>query len=155
MEFKLLDKNYEKKVRESFERQHFMKFIGANLTDIKPGYCEIRLPFKKELSQQHGFFHAGIIGTIADNAGGYAAYGLMDADSSVLSVEYKLNLVSPGDGELLIGRGEVIKSGKTLKVCRSDVFVVKYGVEKLCAACQMTLIEMKGVADRPAFTKLH
>jgi uncharacterized protein (TIGR00369 family) len=149
MQFKPSYINYEKKVRESFEHQAFMEFIGAKLIDIKPGYCEIHLPYKKELSQQHGFFHAGIIGTIADNTGGYAAYSLMSVDTSILSVEYKLNFVSPGDGELLIGRGKVIKPGRTLTVCRSDIFVVKKENEKLCATCLMTLMSMKGMADKP------
>ena len=108
MLFKPLDSNYEKKVRESFSRQRFMNFIDAKLIEVKPGYCEIHLPYKKDLSQQHGFFHAGIIGTVADNSGGYAAYSLMAADSSILTVEYKMNLIAPGDGDLLIGRGQVI-----------------------------------------------
>jgi hypothetical protein len=73
--------NFENKVRESFSRQSFMRLIGAKLINVSPGYCEIHLPYKKELSQQHGFFHAGIIGTIADNSGGYAAYSLIGAES--------------------------------------------------------------------------
>ena len=87
MPFKSLDRNYKTKVRKSFLRQGFMKFIGAKLVQVKPGYCEIHLPYKKELSQQHGFFHAGLIGTIADNTGGYAAYSLLGAESSILTVE--------------------------------------------------------------------
>ena len=125
MTFKPLDLNFEKKVRASFSRQSFMKFIGAKLINVSPGYCEIHLPYKKELSQQHGFFHAGIIGTIADNTGGYAAYSLMGAESSILTVEYKLNLVAPGHGELLIGRAQVLKPGRSLTVCRSEVFVIR------------------------------
>ncbi len=149
MSFKPLDQNYEKKVRESFSRQQFMNFIGAKLIKIRPGYCEIHLAYKKELSQQHGFFHAGVIGTIADNSGGYAAYTLMPADSSIFTVEYKLNLIAPGDGDLLIGRGQVIKSGRTLTVCETEVFVVKEGAEKLCATSLMTLMAMAGKADEP------
>lgn len=153
MTFKPLDQNYEKKVRESFSRQYFMNFIGAKLIDVRPGYCEIHLPYKKDLSQQHGFFHAGLIGTIADNSGGYAAYSLMGAESSILTVEYKLNLIAPGDGDLLIGRARVVQPGRTLTVCRSEVFVVKNGIEKLCATSLMTLMAMAGMADEPAANK--
>jgi len=149
MLFRPLDPNYERKVRESFQRQGFMKFIGANLIEVRPGYCEIHLPYKTELCQQHGFFHAGVIGTIADNSGGYAAYSLMAADSSVFTVEYKMNLIAPADGDLLVGRGQVIKSGRTLTVCRTEVLVVKDGAEKLCATSLMTLIAMVGKADGP------
>ena len=135
------------KVRESFNRQEFMHFIGARLTVLKDGYCEIELDHKKELSQQHGFFHAGIIGSLADNAAGYAAFSKMEQDSSILSVEFKINLMSPGDGEKLIAKAYVIKHGRTLTVCRSDVYIVKDAVEKLCAASQTTLIELKNRKD--------
>jgi uncharacterized protein (TIGR00369 family) len=150
MSFEPLDPNFEKKVRESFSRQHFMNFIGAKLVEVRPGYCEIHLPYKKDLSQQHGFFHAGVIGTIADNSGGYAAYSLMAADSSILTVEYKLNLIAPGDGDLLIGRGQVIKPGRTLTICRAEVFAVKHGIERLCATSLITLMAMVGKVDKPA-----
>jgi uncharacterized protein (TIGR00369 family) len=153
MSFNSLDPNYQMKVRQSFLRQGFMKFIGAKLVEVKPGYCEIHVPYKKELSQQHGFFHAGVIGTIADNTGGYAAYSLMGAGSSILTVEYKLNLVAPGDGDLLIGRARVVKPGRTLTVCRSEVFVAKNGIEKLCAASLMTLMAMTAMADEPTSKK--
>ncbi len=153
MSFEPLDPNYEKKVRESFLRQRFMKFIGAKLVEVKPGYCEIHVPYRDELSQQHGFFHAGVIGTIADNTGGYAAYSLMGAESSILTVEYKLNLVAPGDGDLLIGRARVVKPGRTLTVCKSEVFVVKNRTEKLCGTSLMTLMAMTGKADEPTPNK--
>lgn len=150
MSFEVLDPNFEQRIRESFARQHFMSFIGAELAKVEPGYCEIHLNYKKELSQQHGFFHGGIIGTLADNSGGYAAFTLMPADASILTVEYKLNLVAPGDGDLLIGRGQVIKPGRTLTICKSDVFVVKNGLEKLCATSLVTLMTMVGKADMPS-----
>lgn len=153
MSFEPLDPHYERRVRESFSRQEFMNFIGAQLIEVTPGYCEIHVPYKKDLCQQHGFFHGGVIGTIADNSGGYAAYSLMPADSSILTVEYKLNLVAPGDGDLLIGRARVVKPGRTLTVCRSEVFVVKNGTEKLCAISLMTLLIIAGMADEPAAYK--
>jgi len=141
------DPNFKKRVTDSFNRQKFMKFIGAELTNLEPGFCEIQLPYKEELSQQHGFFHAGVVGTLADNSGGYAAFTLMNSDSSILTVEYKLNLVAPGVGKLLIARGKVIKPGRTLIICRAEVFAVRHTKEKLCAVCQMTLIELKGKPD--------
>ena len=127
-------------VSTSFAQQPFMDFIGAKLVKVAAGFCEIHLPCRAELTQQHGFFHAGIIGTLADNAAGYAAYSLMPAGASILTVEFKINLLRPGDGDLLVAKSEVLKAGKTLTVCRSEVFVSKNGVEKLCAAAQVTLM---------------
>jgi uncharacterized protein (TIGR00369 family) len=146
MSFQPSDPHYEDRVRTSFARQRFMDFLGAQLKAMHPGYCEIHLPYKEELSQQHGFFHAG---TIADNAGGYAAYSLMDADSTVLTVEFKLNLLAPGRGALLIARGHVIKPGRTLTVCQSDVSVMRDGEEKRCAVAPITLIRLAGKPDSP------
>lgn len=141
------DPGYEERIRGSFARQPFMEHIGARLVGVRPGYCEIHLPYKKELTQQHGYFHAGVIGTLADNSGGYSAYTLMAADSTVLTVEFKLNLLSPGKGDMLIARTQVVKPGRTLTVCRSDVFAVQHGEEKLCAIATITLMQLVGRAD--------
>jgi len=138
------DPHFADRVRESFARQLIMNHLGAQIAEVGPGHCEIRLPFKPELSQQHGYFHGGVIGTIGDSAGGYAAYSLMPADAGVLTVEYKMNLLAPGDGELLIARGQVLKAGRTLMVSRADVSVVKEGRETLCATLLQTLMTMKG-----------
>jgi uncharacterized protein (TIGR00369 family) len=89
-------------VRESFARQGLMKHLGAELTELSPGECEIRVRHREELTQQHGYFHAGVTASIADSVSGYAAYSMMPADSSVLTVEYKINLVAPAEGKLLI-----------------------------------------------------
>jgi uncharacterized protein (TIGR00369 family) len=134
------DPAYAARVRESFARQHVMRFIGAELAEVRPGHCEIRLPYRVELSQQDGYFHAGVISIIADSAGGYAGYSMMPAGSRVLTVEYKMNLVAPGDGELLIARGDVLKAGRTLVVARADVIILRDGTEKLCATLLQTLI---------------
>ena len=147
MKFTPKDKGYKAKVKESFDRQKFMGLIKAKLFKIEPGFCEIHIPYNHTITQQHSFFHAGIVGTIADNSAGYAAFSLMDKNSSILTVEFKLNLISPADGELLIGRSHVLKYGKTLTICRSDVFIVKSGVQKLCAASQSTLIELQNKRD--------
>lgn len=142
-----LDPSFEIRVRGSFSRQQFMRHLGAELVSILPGVCEIQVPFQGDLTQQHGFFHAGVSGAIADSAAGYAAFSLMPADSSVLTVEYKLNLLAPARGERLVARASVIKSGRTLKICSADVFAVQQGEEELCATMLSTLIVLVGRPD--------
>ena len=110
--------DYEARIRASFAAQGIMDLLGARLQAVGPGHCEIRLPYRPQLSQQDGFFHAGVTSTIADSAGGYAGYSVMPADSRVLTVEYKMNLVAPARGELLVARGNVLKAGRTLVVTR-------------------------------------
>ena len=148
--FQAVDPDFGKRVRESFGRQGLMHTLGAELTEIRPGFCEIRLPYREALSQQHGFFHAGATTAIADSAGGYAAYSLMEASDSVLAVEFKINLLAPARGELLVARARVLKSGRTLFVCRSDVSALSGGEEALCATMQQTVMRMAGRPDRPA-----
>ena len=138
------DPFFADRVRESFSRQQIMAYLGAYIAEVGPGRCEIRLPFKPELSQQHGYFHGGVIGTIGDSAGGYAAYSLMPEEAGVLTVEYKINLLAPGDGDLLIARGQVLKAGRTLMVSRADVSVIKAGHETPCATLLQTLMTLKG-----------
>jgi uncharacterized protein (TIGR00369 family) len=142
LDFKAQFDGYQTKVEQSFASQNFMVHIGAKLIVVQPGYCEIHIPFSENLTQQNGFFHAGVISTVADNVAGYASLSLMKEHSMVLSVEFKLNLMRPGAGELLIGKGHVLKYGKTLTVCRADVFIVTDEIEKLCAAAQLTMIEL-------------
>ena len=144
--FEPRDPDWEARVRASFDRQKVMALIGARLTDLRPGYCEIRLPYREDLSQQNGYFHAGIISTVVDSAGGYAGFTLMPAGSDVLSVEFKLNLLSPGDGELLVATGEVLKSGKNLVIARGEVYVTNSGRITHCATMQQTLMTMHGRA---------
>lgn len=143
MNFKPKTKHYRKKVEDSFKQQKFMEFIDAKLNALEPGFCEIEVPYNESLTQQNGYFHAGIVATIADNSSGYAAFSLMAENTSVLTVEFKLNLLRPAVGEVLIGRGQVLKEGRTLTVCRSNVYVKKGEKEILCAASQSTLIELK------------
>ncbi len=133
-------------VRSSFDSQPFMAHIGASLVSVTPGVCEISLDHRPELTQQHGFVHGGVVGAIIDSAMGYAAFSLAVPGSSVLTVEYKLNLVAPGDGDRLIARGEVARAGRTLIVSRGEVFAVKDGVESLCAVATQTAMIL---ADRP------
>jgi uncharacterized protein (TIGR00369 family) len=146
-DFTATDPDFAERVRKSFDAQGIMDHIGATLTLIEPGVCEIELPYSDAVSQQHGFFHGGVIGTIADSAGGYAAFGLMDAEDGILTVEYKLNLMAPADGDLLVARGQVVRVGRTLTVARAEVGVVKNGVEVACAAMQQTLMRIIGRAE--------
>jgi uncharacterized protein (TIGR00369 family) len=147
--FKVLDPDYVRRVGDSFARQPFMRLLGAQLLRVEPGRVEIELPFKPELTQQHGFFHAGATSTIADNAGGYAAFTLFPVNSSVLTVEYKMNLISPGVGSRLRAVGQVIRSGRTLTFCELQVFATGESGEKLCATGQQTLICLHDRGDRP------
>jgi uncharacterized protein (TIGR00369 family) len=134
--------------RRMFQQQPFMAYLGAELTLVEPGRAAIRLPYRRELAQHDGFFHGGIVATLADNAGGAAAYTLVPPGFGALTVELKVNLLAPGVGEALVARGEVIRAGKRLVVSRSDVFAVREGKETLCATCLMTLM----VVDNRAST---
>ncbi len=145
-EFPPADPDFARRVRESFSRQGLMKTLGAHLEEVGPGFCEIRLPFRTGLAQQHGFFHAGATAAIADSAGGYAAFSLMAPGDSILSVEYKINLLAPARGDLLIARGRVLRAGRTLSVCRVDVAVRRDGMQTLCATMQQTLARVR---ERP------
>ena len=142
------DPDFERRVRDSFARQPFMGFLGAELAEVRPGFCEIRLRYRQELSQQHGFFHGGVVGALADNVAAYSSYSLARAVDSVLTVEYKLNLLAPARGDLLIARGEVIRAGRTLVVARSDVFAAEEGRETLCATALTTIMILADTPDR-------
>jgi uncharacterized protein (TIGR00369 family) len=119
-----LNPSFAEEVEHSFARQPIMNLIGARLSLVEPGVVEITLPYRADLAQQHGYLHAGVVATIADSACGYAAYSLMPAGSEVLSVEFKVNLLRPAQGETFVAHGEVIKAGRTLTVVRADVFAV-------------------------------
>jgi uncharacterized protein (TIGR00369 family) len=147
MNFTPSDSAYAARVRESYERQNFMTTLGAVLTLVEPGIVEIELNFAPGLTQQHGFFHAGAVSSIADTAGGYAGFSLFPADASVLTVEFKMNLLAPARGERLVARGEVIKTGRTLTVCDLRVFGVTDDARSLCASGQQTLICLHGKSD--------
>ena len=124
-----------------------MTLIGAQIALLEPGVCVIDLPVHDALTQQHGFVHGGIVGMIADSAGGYAAFTLMAADASVLTVEYKINMLAPARGDRLVARGEVVKPGRTLSVARADVHGISGGRSTLVATIQQTLMVMHGTSD--------
>lgn len=145
--FEPRDPGYEARVRASFGRQPMMGHIGAELAVVAPGYCEIRMPYEKALTQQHGYIHGGALATIADSAAGYAAFSLMSAEDSPLTVEYKLNILRPGVGELFVAKGRVIKPGRTLTVVNADVYGVVDGEETLCVTSIQTLMTLANTAD--------
>jgi len=138
--------DYEARVRASFGRQRFMEMIGARLVRLAAGEVEIELPHRADLTQQHGFVHAGVVTALADTACGYAAFTLMPAGVGVLSVEYKINLLAPARGELLVARGRVLRPGRTLTVCAGEVFARHAGEESLVATLLGTMMTVR---DRP------
>ena len=143
------DPDYARRVRASFDRQGAMRTIGAGLETIAPGYCAITLTPTPAVAQQHGFVHAGIVAAIVDSAGGYAGFTLFPADASVLTVEFKLNLMAPAQGERLIAEGFVVKSGRTLTITRGEVHAESGGRRTLVALMQQTLMTMHGRSDAP------
>jgi uncharacterized protein (TIGR00369 family) len=138
--FAAQDPDFETRVRRSFAEQRVMATIGASLGAVEAGVADVLLPFREDLTQQDGFIHAGIVATIADSACGYAAYTLMPSTSRVLSIEFKLNLLSPAVGERLEARGRVLRSGKTITVCRADVAAISGTTEKLVATMTGTMM---------------
>lgn len=142
------DPHFAERVRESFNRQNAMHLIKATLPVIEHGLTEIHLPHWEGIEQQHGFVHGGAVGMIADSCAGYAAMTMVPHTASVLTVEYKMNLVAPADGEKLIARGKVVKSGRTLIITNAEVFAVKDGKESLCALMQQTIMVMHGKSEK-------
>ena len=138
------DPQFAARVRESFGRQKAMQLIGASLTAVEPGYVEIALPFRDDLTQQKGYIHGGILGMIADSACGYAAFSLMPADCSLVTVEYKINILTPAVGSL-VAKGQVVKAGRTLTIARGEVYSQD---GKHVATMQQTLMTLAGTPDR-------
>jgi uncharacterized protein (TIGR00369 family) len=134
------DADFENRVRSSFDNQRVMNTIGARMIKVVPGEVHLELLFNPDLTQQHGYVHAGIVGTIVDSACGYAAYTLMPVFAEVLTVEYKVNFLSPAIGEKFIAVGRVIKPGRTLTVCSGDVVAYNNSAEKLVATMQATMM---------------
>lgn len=136
------------RVAASFARQNAMRLIRAALPIVEHGRVEIHVPHWEGVEQQHGFVHGGVVGMIADSAAGYAAMTMVPAGDSVLTVEYKMNLVAPADGEKLIARGQVVRPGRTLIVTKAEVFALKQGKEILCALMQQTIMVMRGKTEK-------
>ncbi|AZN72862.1 PaaI family thioesterase [Georhizobium profundi] len=140
-----INPDFKTRVRQSFARQKAMTTIGAELITVEHGTIEIEVPFDEKLTQQHGFLHAGIISTALDSACGYAAYSIMPADAAVLTIEFKINLLSPGRGERFIFRGEVTKPGSTIIVSDGRAYAIG-GAEppKLIASMTGTMMVVQG-----------
>ncbi|MGW7680500.1 PaaI family thioesterase [Kribbella sp. NPDC054772] len=136
------------RVQASFDRQGLMEHLGARISHIAPGEVHIVLPSRPEVTQQHGYFHAGATSSIADSAGGYAAFTLFPAGTTVLTVEFKINLLAPAEGERLEAVGTVIKPGRTLTICRLDVFGVVAERRTLVAVGQQTLMQVEARPER-------
>jgi uncharacterized protein (TIGR00369 family) len=139
-QFQVRNPQFEQSVRDSFARQGLLSHLGARLTAIAAGQVVIELPFSADLTQQHGYFHAGAVTSIVDTACGYAALTLMPAGSEVLTVEYKVNFVSPARGDKLIATGRVVKPGNQVTVCQGEVLALGKGEGKLCATMLATMI---------------
>lgn len=135
---------FAERVRASFARQGAMKTLGAELAAVEPGYCAITLVPRAEIAQQHGYVHAGVVAAIVDSAGGYAGFSLFPITASVLTVEFKLNLLAPAHGERLVAEGFVVKPGRTLAVTRGEVHAEHAGRRTLVALMQQTLMLMHG-----------
>lgn len=133
---------FEARVRASFARQRAMATLGARLVAVQPGAVEIELPWNEGLTQQGGVLHAGVVAAILDSACGYAALSLMPADSEVVSVEFKVNLLAPARGERIAARATVKKAGRTLTVCDADAFAIAGGEEKLVASMTGTMMRV-------------
>lgn len=141
--------NYEQRVRGSFSNQQVMKLIGAELMKVVPGEVEIHIPYRSDLTQQHGFLHAGIITTIVDSACGYAAFSLMPAEAEVLTVEYKVDFIAPAKGERFVARGRIVKPGRIITVCAGEVFAISDEEPKLVVTMSATMMTLEG---RPGIT---
>ncbi|HST51755.1 MAG TPA: PaaI family thioesterase [Pyrinomonadaceae bacterium] len=139
-DFVAKDADYEARVRASFARQRVMETIGARLLKVEPGAVEIALAFREDLTQQHGYLHAGIVAAVVDSACGYAAMSLASAGAEVLSIEFKLNLLSPAAGERFVARARVKRAGRNVTVCAGDLFAVAGDSEKTVATMLATMM---------------
>jgi uncharacterized protein (TIGR00369 family) len=136
--------DFAARAHASFERQRFMAALGCRLARVEPGEAEVEVPCRDDLTQQHGYVHAGVVATIADTACGIAALTLMPAGAAVLSVEFKLNLLAPAAGERLLARGRVLRPGRTLTVCTGEVVALEGERETLVASMLATMMAVRG-----------
>lgn len=150
MKFQPRDPQFESRVRVSFARQRFMATLGASLEGVAPGEVAIAFTHREELTQQHGFLHAGVMTSVADSACGYAALSLMEAGVGVLSVEFKVNMLAPAVGDRFVATGRVVRSGRTLTVCTGEVTTLRDGDTVPVLLMQATMMAVRGrpeVAD--------
>jgi len=137
--------DYVQRVRDSFAQQAFMTTLGVSVADVVPGAVTLVMPYRQDLTQQNGFLHAGVTAALADSAAGYAAYTLMPADSNVLSIEFKHNLLAPAVGARFFARGQVLRAGRQIVVVQSAVTAqANDGAEKAVALMQATMMRVGG-----------
>ncbi len=134
---------YKEKIRDSFNRQGAMKSLNVSIIDIRPGEVELEFPYDSGLTQQNGFIHAGIVSTVVDTACGYAAYTLMPEDASVLSIEFKINFLSPAKGERFRATGKVKKPGRNITVSEGELYSIIDGKEKIVASMVATIMAVR------------
>ena len=138
------DPHFESRVRASFAKQQFMATLGAQLVHVSAGEVTIALPFRTELTQQHGFLHAGVVTSLVDSACGYAALTVMEPGAAVLSVEFKVNLLAPAEGTNFRAIGRVVRSGRTLVVCAGELHAIKNERDTVVALMQGTMMAVRG-----------
>lgn len=146
---KPLTSNFEERVRSGFSKQGFMATLNATLECVEPGYCCISVPYSDAVTQQHGFFHGGVTATLADNASGFAAFTLMADDEQPLSMEFKVNLLAPAKGDVLLARARVLRAGRRIKHVKAEIFALAGDTEKLIAISFATITSTKAVAEIP------
>jgi uncharacterized protein (TIGR00369 family) len=146
------DEHVAARVSASFEKQKIMRLLGATLTGVERGQVELTLPFREELTQQHGFLHAGVVTTILDSACGYAALSVMPEGAGVLSIEFKVNLLAPAKGITFIARGRVVRAGRTIVVCSGEVVALQNGKEEEEESVATMLATMLVAQNRPGIT---
>jgi uncharacterized protein (TIGR00369 family) len=139
--------DFRERVRRSFGRQEAMRTIGAELTRVEQALVEIEMPFDAKLTQQHGFLHAGVIAAALDSACGYAAYTVIEPEASILTIEFKINLLSPGRGDRFLFRGEITKPGSTIIVADGRAYAVSDGPAKLIASMTGSMMVIRGRQD--------
>ena len=139
-EFRVSNPDFIQTVKKSFSKQGLMRHLGAIIDMIEPGHVSITMPFSDDLTQQHDYYHAGSLTSIVDSACGYAALTLMPPNTEVLTIEFKVNFVSPAIGDRVVAHGRVVKPGSTITVCQGEVVAIQDGGEKICALMQATML---------------
>lgn len=138
------DPAFEGRVRESFGRQRLMETIGARLRQITPGAVEIEAPVREDLTQQHGYLHAGVVTALVDSACGYSALTLSAPGTEVLTVEFKVNFLAPASGTVVVARGHVVRAGRSITVCAGEAVVTDENREATVATMLATMMHVDG-----------
>lgn len=139
----------QERIEVSFRSQGLMATLGAQLVSVADGEVQIELPFSEQLSQQHGYLHAGAITSIVDSACGYAALTRAPRESDVVTAEFKINLLRPAVGERFLAIGKVQSSGKLLTVCTGEVLAFSGDVSKVVAIMQATIVNVEALRSHP------